>query len=146
MRLVKSGRGRLSLALAAVLAIMVAVPAFAQFTAGQLIEYKDGSSWAPGVVVTMTPGNSQVVIRRAPSQFFPEGYQSAYSLSDVRPRQPAQPAAGPAPGAKTAAAPAKAPAAPTKAAPVPAIPQGAGLLTEAQVLAYARQAMGPGDP
>lgn len=109
---------------------LLTLAAFSQsFKQGEAIEYRDGSSypakWEKGVFVKMLPGGTQALIRKKPSQFFPEGSESAFAIADIRSPQPA--AAQPAP----------------PAAPIPAPPAGEGLLTKEQVLAYAKQLMGP---
>jgi hypothetical protein len=135
---------------AAALALMIATPALAQFAEGQPTEYKDGSQWIEGVVVRMLPGDTQVLIAEKPSTFFPEGFHRAYSLSEVRPRQAPQAAPGQTPAAQGRAGPAQVMQAPPPqnraaagAPEVPAIPPGAGLLSEQQILDFARQALGP---
>ncbi len=144
--MLRSFHGRAGIA--AVVALLVLAPPFAaaqQFTPGQEIEYRDGAAqWAPGTFVRMLPNGNQALIRQAPSQFFPEGFERAYSLTDLRPRQPAAPAAQalrPAPQA--APAPQPKAAVPAVATRVPAVPQGAGLLNQQQVLDYAKQVLGP---
>lgn len=64
---------------------VLVLAAFAQtFKSGEAIEYKDGSSYPPkwerGVFVKMLPGGTQALIRKKPSQFFPEGSESAFAL------------------------------------------------------------------
>lgn len=124
------------------------------FQPGQNVEYKSASwpeTWAKGVFVRELPGGTQVLIRQAPTQFFPEGFERAYALADVRPvtqaAAPPQPAMAPAP--------APAPVARARPAPVPerAPPMGGGMgggggapMTEQDVLAFLRERLGTGDP
>lgn len=129
-------------AISALAVIAVAAPAAAQFTPGQAIEYQSFGQWEPGTVVRMTPGNTQVVIRQAPTTFYPEGFERTYDLNQVRPRQPAAQAPAPAPGRAAGPPPAPGRAA-GPAGGTPAIPQGTGLLNQQQILDYARQALGP---
>lgn len=118
---------------------LLALAAFSQsFKPGEAIEYKDGSSypaqWEKGVFVKMLPGGAQALIRKKPSQFFPEGSETAYAIADIR--SPHTAAAQPTP-------PAAAPARSSPPTPATAPPAGEGLLTKEQVLAYAKQLMGP---
>ena len=60
--------------------------AWAQFASEQAIEYKVGSdTWERGVFVRLTPSGKQAIIREKPNQFYPEGFQRAYSLDEIRP-------------------------------------------------------------
>jgi hypothetical protein len=110
---------------------------------GEAVEYKAVSwpeTWEKGVCLREIPGGTQVVIREKPSQFFPEGFERAYSLPDVRPAGQAAPAA-PAVGI----APMPAPRAGPAAAPV-AAGGGEGLMSQQDVLGFLRQRIGDGDP
>ncbi len=113
-----------------------------QFRPGDVIEYKAHGTYPPkwerGVFVSELPGGKQYVIREKPTEFSPQGSQIAYSVDEVR-----RPGSAPAPTPATAA-PAPAPnreAAP--ASPPPPNLPGGGLLTKGEVIAYARQVMGP---
>ena len=55
---------------------------------GERVEYKTGAypeKWDVGTCVRPLPGGTQVLIRQAPSQFYPEGSERAYAVGDVRP-------------------------------------------------------------
>jgi hypothetical protein len=57
------------------------------FKPGDKVEYKAQSfpeKWETGTIVRDVPGYRQVIIRQAPSQFFPDGFERAYALNDVR--------------------------------------------------------------
>lgn len=100
------------------------------FKAGDKIEYRSYGKWERGTIIRPLPGGTQVLVREKPSQFFPEGSERAYSLSDVRRPEAVTPKPAPAPGRKGAG---------EKAAP----PAAAGPpLTEAEILAYLRQRLG----
>lgn len=111
-----------------------------QFRNGEVIEYKARGTYPPkwerGVFVRDLPGGKQYVIREKPNEFFPQGSEIAYPVDEVR-RPGSAPAVAPAtPGSTTTPAPAQAPA------PRVALP-GGGLLAKEDVIAYARQTMGP---
>jgi len=96
------------------------------YTPGQKIEYREaiGGKWEPGTFVGETPGGSQPIIRRKPSQFYPQGDQTAYAWADIRPAAPAKepaPPAIPAPPAPPAIPPLPVPP-PIPAFPVPPAP------------------------
>lgn len=58
------------------------------FRPGEQIEYKASSfpeKWERGIFVSLTPDGKQAIIRQKPSKFYPEGFQSAYPLLDIRP-------------------------------------------------------------
>ncbi len=126
---------------------------------GEQIEYKAQNwpeKWDKGIYVRDTPGGTQVIIREAPSQFFPEGFQRAYSLSDVRPvTQAAAPQGQPDQAQAPAPPPARPRAAPlARARPVAApdqVPDGGGvggngLMSQQDVLSFLRERLDDGDP
>ena len=123
------------------------------FKPGDKIEYKAQNfpeKWEAGTFVRDVPGGRQVVIREAPSQFYPEGFQRAYTLNEVRAAGSAAPAPAPNPPQQAQVAPAR-PAAtpqagrPPRADPAPAIepaPQaatGGGLMSEQDILGVLNQ-------
>lgn len=114
--------------LALLSAFLVAASIALAQNAGDKVEYKAQSwpeKWEVGTFVRVLPGGTQVLIRQAPSQFFPEGFERAYALADVRPLrnatappvvpQPPRADARPQPAYVPPYVPAPAPA----AAPVP---------------------------
>ncbi|MBV9242443.1 MAG: hypothetical protein JO314_10590, partial [Acidobacteria bacterium] len=61
------------------------------FSAGQRIEYRDGSKWYPGTIVRVMPEYKQVLVRWDPRDDYPSythngvsTYEQGYSYSDVR--------------------------------------------------------------
>lgn len=75
-------------------------PAPAPFKEGEKIEYRAQrypEKWQEGVFVKVTYNGDQYLIRETPTQFFPEGFEKAYAIADVRPL--------PAPAANPATAP-----------------------------------------
>jgi hypothetical protein len=132
------------------------------FKPGEVIEYKDSSTypetWERGVIIREIEGGKQYLIRQKPSQFFPEGFERAYSTAKLRPVKagaaptPTPPANPPTP-AKTPVPPTTTPANNPPAAenaPPPApqevpVPAGQGLLTKAQVIGFAKQIFGEGN-
>ena len=131
---------RQRLLLAALLTVChVGLHAEPPYRQGETIEYKVRGSyppqWASGRFIRELPGATQYLIHEAPSRFFPEGSEVAYSPTDLRRPQSAQ-----------------APAAPDIAAPAPPAsnitvhtahaPAGDGLLGREALLAYARGLMG----
>ncbi len=137
------------------LAVIGSVAAFAAqaqtFQPGETIEYLDRGSWPHkwerGVFVRELPGGKQVLIRRKPTPYFPQGSEIAYEPENLR-KPDATPPAGPAAtaqagGAAPGDAGAKAAPAAAKPAPPPAPPiLGAGLLSKEEVIAYARAQIG----
>lgn len=117
----------------------------APYQPGEVIEYKVRGTyperWQPGRFLRELPGGSQYLIREVPSQFFPEGSESAYAPADLRrPRDGAKPSG---PVADAARQPAPTPKGPAAAPPGKAIAtQGKGLLGKEELIAYARQVMG----
>ena len=137
----------------ALLTLLVAtitpMPLHAQsYQAGQMIEYKVRGAvpekWEQGVIIRELPGGKQYLIHEKPSQFFPKGPEVAYAPEELRRPQPTGKTPDPAvKGNPTVPQP---PAAdPTGKDPTPA-PAGKGLLSKEEVLAYAKQLFGPGDP
>jgi hypothetical protein len=81
--------------------LLVPLAAWAQ-NPGDQIEYKAESypeTWEVGTFVRFTPSRQQAIIREKPSEFYPEGFQRAYDLPNIRPTSrptaPAQPAPAP---------------------------------------------------
>lgn len=117
--------------------LLLAAPAPAQeppFRPGDVVEYKVLATfppqWEKGTVLRILPGGKQVLVRLKPDQFNPQGAERAYTPAELRrpgktvakntePRKPLAPLGT----GKTA-------------------PLGKGLLSEADVLAYARREMG----
>lgn len=119
------------------LLFFLAGPTLAQpYKPGEVIEYKVGGAvperWERGVIIKELEGGKQYLIHEKPSQFFPEGPEKAYAPTDLRPAQ--KPTATP----KPATTPRPAGNQPANA--------GTGLLSRDDVLAYAKQVFGPGDP
>jgi hypothetical protein len=115
--------------------------AAAAFRPGDKIEYKVSGSpekWEPGEVVRVLPGETQVVIRQRPNQFYKDGFQRAYSISDVRRpgAEPAKEAVGP----KTA--PANTPVATAAPATRNAAASGGGLMSQQEILDFLRTRLG----
>ena len=57
------------------------------FKPGEKVEYRESdyaTEWKEGVVVKILPGNTQVLIRSKPDQYFKEGFEQAYVFSRVR--------------------------------------------------------------
>jgi hypothetical protein len=116
---------------------LIGVPAMAQeFKPGQVIEYKlrgaTPPKWERGIIIRPLEGGKQYLIHEKPSQFFPEGPEKAYYPEEIRvpqaaPKDP-QPPANP------------------KIAPNRPLVTGKGLLSRADVIAYAKQVIGPGNP
>ncbi|MFM9968294.1 MAG: hypothetical protein ACKVQK_07850 [Burkholderiales bacterium] len=124
---------------------------------GDKLEYKTQNSpekWEPGTFVRELPGGTQVLIRQAPSQFFPQGSERAYSLNEVRlvggapaanpPQSRPGPAIPPAPTAQVAkAAPEPAPG----IEPPPQAGAAAGApMSQQDVLGFLQTRLGDGDP
>ena len=62
-------------------------PALAQsFSENQPIEYLDYGKWEPGVYLYLTPSGKQAIIRRKPSEYFPQGDTAAWELEKIRPK------------------------------------------------------------
>lgn len=124
----------------------VIVNAQVSYKPGQQIEYKAErypEKWEPGAVVRMTPEGKQVIIRQKPSQFYPDGFQSAFSLEDVRPLT--------RPGSLKSETLQPNPQAgqldDTKAEPKDAGGgDGAGLMSQQDVLSFLQNRLGSGDP
>ena len=127
------------------------------YNPGDKIEYKAQNwpeKWETGTFVRDIPGGRQVLIRETPTQFYPDGFQRAYALNDVRsagsappaPNQPQQAQVAPArpPVTPQAGRPPKAEPAP-RAEPAPAIEPapraggGGGIMSEQDVLGVLNQ-------
>jgi hypothetical protein len=114
---------------------------------GEVIEYKVGTAdppkWERGVIVKPLEGGKQYIIRQKPSEFFPEGSERAYSPSSLR--RPAKdspkPPANPKPGATP---PPIAGGGETRDF-LDGAKDAKGLLSEEDVLAYARKVYGGAD-
>ena len=108
-----------------------------KYQPGDVIEYKARGTyptkWERGVFVRELPGGKQYLIREKPNQFFPQGAEIAFTPDEIRPpgfTQPPQPTPTPAP----ASVPTQQPRTTTV---------GGGLLGKEEVIAFARQVMGP---
>lgn len=157
--------GVLLLASAAVAAAQTPPQQGPPFKAGDKVEYKAENypeKWAVGTVIRELPGGKQLLIREVPTQFFPEGFERAYSFDQLRPVTPPPPppaADGPAvkPAPETPAPPAPAPAigpampAPPRAAAGRALntapgPGATTPMSQQDVLAFLTDRLGTGDP
>ena len=130
--------------------VMGAAAAWAEdvtFSPGDVIEYKVGTAkWERGVIIKPLDGGRQYLIHEKPSQFFPDGPETAYAPADLR-RPAAAPARRPA-GTKPAPAPPAGPPGKAGKDPVPGREEAkdaANLLSEEDVLAYARKVFGGAD-
>ncbi len=119
---------------------------------GQQIEYKAQNwpeKWEVGTYVRDLPGGTQVLISEKPSQFFPEGFQRAYTLNEVREAAPPEAAQAPVARPAPRVAPAPAPVVRARPAAQPARGvggAGAGLMSQQDVLGFLQQRLGDGDP
>lgn len=125
--------------------ILFAAPAPAQdFKPGQVIEYKVRGAypeaWERGVIIRPLDGGKQYLIHEKPSQFFPEGPEIAFSPANLRAPQ------APSPARQVGAEEPSAPRIDSKAPLRLTAASEAGLLSKADVIAYARRLFGPGDP
>jgi hypothetical protein len=123
-------------------------PAAGACPPGQAIEYsRTGADWELGTIIGPTADGRQCLVRRKPSQFFPEGAEAAFFPNELRPPQgPQPPAPQPAPPQPRAGPPAdiaQRPIVPPRAPPGPAACPAGGPMNEEAVLAYARQVLGP---
>lgn len=120
------------------------------FNPGDKIEYKAQNfpeKWEIGTFVRDVPGGRQVLIKELPNQFFPDGFQRAYSLNDVRPAgtSPAPaPRQQPPPPQQAQVAPARPPVTaqaghPPRAEPAPQVGAGGGTMIEQDVLGVLNQ-------
>ena len=117
----------------------------APYQAGEVIEYKERGGypeqWQKGRFIRERPGGRQYLIHTTPSQFFPEGPETAYAPADLR-----RPQAGAKPSTQvtdTAKPPIPTPQVTAATAPgQPIAGQGKGLLGREELIAYARQVMG----
>lgn len=129
------------------------------YNPGDKVEYKAQNwpeKWEAGTFVRDVPGGRQVLIRETPTQFYPEGFQRAYALNDVRsagsaapardqPQQtqiaPARQAANPGTGRVSKADPAPI------VEPVPQAGAGGGAqMSQQDVLGFLQTRLGTGDP
>ncbi|HLG15919.1 MAG TPA: hypothetical protein VJH03_15645 [Blastocatellia bacterium] len=121
----------------------------ASYQPGQKIEYKAQrypEKWEVGTVVGMTPDGRQVIIRQKPNQYYPEGFQTAFSLEDVRPLRN-QAATGQPVKRDTPEKPVPSQQDDTKHEPRGAsVGNGAGLMSQQDVLSFLRDRLGKGDP
>ena len=126
----------------------VIVNAQAAYQPGQRIEYKAErypEKWEVGTVVRLTPDGKQVIIRQKPNQFYPDGFERAYALEDIRPltRNPAAPEQPGKPNAPANLRPAQAESAERE--PANAHSGGAGLMGQQDVLSFLQTRLGNGD-
>lgn len=109
---------------------------------GDKVEYKAQNwpeKWEVGTFVKVLPGGTQVLIREKPTEFFPEGSEKAYALSEVRP---------------IAKAPVNDPDTPPNPPDNPRDdepgrgdnPAGGPQMSQQDILAYLRNRLGDGDP
>lgn len=69
---------------------LVAITAFITATAqnpGDKVEYKAQNwpeKWETGTFVKALPGGTQALIREKPTEFFPQGFERAYALKEIR--------------------------------------------------------------
>lgn len=134
--------------LAAALFACVSLQAEASYQPGDKIEYIAWGKWEPGVIESLLPGGKQYLVRRKPSEFFPQGDTAAYAPEQLR--RPVAAAPTPAPAvlspepvhAKPAPAVRQTAAAKKTSRPAAVAAQGGGLLSKEEVIAYARQVMG----
>lgn len=140
---------KLSLSLILGVAAFSSLPAFAQYTKGQQVDYKEGeySQWQPGTVEYMTPSGKQVIVRSRPREFYPNGDTRAIDLDKIRPATGTTGDQAAAQGAPAAANPTPAAVVPTPAAnPVaaatnmPALPQALPAMPQAHQPAAAQPA------
>lgn len=123
---------------------LAVVKAQAPYQPGDKIEYKVQNSpekWESGVFIKELPGGKQVLIRQKPSQFFPEGFERAYSLDEVRPAKN-QAVAKQAPGPKV-----NVEAQPNRINNERVAPGiGGAPMSQQEVLSFLRERLGAGDP
>ena len=117
--------------------------ATAQCKPGEQVEYRAQSwpeKWEVGTCVKELPGGKQVLIREKPSQFYPEGFERAYALDEVRPIQKA-PLQAPNNGNVT-------PALQPENEAKDNAPNAAGgpTMSQQDVLSFLRERLGNGDP
>lgn len=157
MKLSSIRRAAVAFALLVLASLFGAAPTLAEtYQPGQQVEYKAQNwpeKWEIGVFVRDLPGGTQMVIREKPTQFFPEGFERAYSLAEVREAAPPAPAQDPVARPAPKAAPAPAPAGGARLAPQPLRPAagagggaGGGLMGQQDVIAFLQQRLGDGDP
>lgn len=115
---------------------------------GEKVEYKAQSwpeKWEVGTCVKELPGGKQVVVREKPSQFYPEGFERAYALDEVRPVQQAQeaPAKNEPPAQPNQPDTPKPNDAPNNER---ANAAGGPSMSQQDVLSFLKQRLGDGDP
>lgn len=128
---------------------VLSVTGQAQCKPGEKVEYKAQNwpeKWEVGTCLKELPGGKQVLIREKPSQFYPEGFERAYALADVRPVQKAQEQAAKDDNPLRTEPPDK-----PKPNDAPARNEGANAAGGAQmsqqdVLSFLKQRLGNGDP
>lgn len=128
-------------------AILFATVAFAQeqqFNVGEKVEYKASGYpevWEVGTVVKLIPSSNQVLIQMKPTEFYPNGFERAFAVADVR-RITARPTNEPSASTNNNERPrASGNAARTGRATV-ADEGGTGLLTAQEVISYLRTRIG----
>jgi hypothetical protein len=140
----------LFLALLGVVSLSISALAQAdKYKPGDKIEYRESrysDNWEPGVYLRATPEGRQPIIRRKPSQFFPEGAETAYDWEFIRPLT-ARPAtkAPDAPAKAGGVAPPPVPQRPPQPPAAPAaapVIAGGGLLTKEDVLNFLQARLG----
>lgn len=127
-------------AAAALLALALAAPAWAQFRQNEPVEYLAYGKWEPAVFLRMSPDGRQAVIREKPSQFYPEGFERTVELHQIRARQPEQATAAPEPAPIRVSRPRVRIPAPTEE-PADA-PAGDGQMTLDEILGRLRAEVG----
>jgi len=76
----------------AIIATALAAVAVAQ-KPGDKVEYKAQNwpeKWEVGTLIKELPGGKQVLVAEKPNQFYPEGFQRAYALNEIRPIRQAE--------------------------------------------------------
>ncbi len=129
--------------------LLTAVVAVAQCKPGEPVEYRAQSwpeKWEVGTCVKELPGGKQVLVREKPSQFYPEGFERAYALADVRPARtvPEEP-----PRNDNRAKPDRADEAKPLDEPNdngPANAPGGPAMSQQDILSFLKQRLGDGDP
>ena len=124
-----------------------------QFKAGEKVEYKESEyakEWKEGVVVRILPGNTQLLIRSKPDQWFKDGLEQATALSNVRRiaarsvnDSPANTHSSRPPADGGAGEKADKDDSPTSS---PINSKGAGLMTKEEIIEYLRTRVGTDGP
>lgn len=150
---------KLALSLTLCASALLSLPALAQYTKGQQVDYKEGlySDWQPGTVEYMTPSGNQVIVRSRPREFYPNGDTRAVDLDKIRPAtgatgnqaaaQGAPAAANPTPATTVVPTPAANPG--PAATNMPALPQAIPAMPQTHqqpAAAHAGAAQGPKGP